>query len=120
MRTDFLRERFREIGEAADYLDFLLGLPGPERKKLVRAYARKGFRTSIKLEMKRTIRAIKLYATGSAEFMDHLPSQPVVYTGPGDTDSVIEMLESLIVGAGQRTVGVGKRRRRRPAARTGH
>lgn len=91
-----MKERFREIGEAADYLDHLLELKGPDRKKLVREYARRGFKTSVKLELKRTVRAIKLYAQGSAEFMDSLPSQPVIYTGPGDTERVIDMLESLV------------------------
>ncbi len=101
LRTDFLRERFKEIGEAAGYLDYLLNLTGPDRKKLVRDFAKRGFKTSIKLELKRTVRAIKLYAEGSAEFMDRLPSQPVIYTGAGDTERVIEMLESL-VGEGQK------------------
>ncbi|HEY3314114.1 MAG TPA: hypothetical protein VGL40_02360 [Bacillota bacterium] len=107
LRVDFLRERFREIVEAADYLDRLLEMKGPERRKLVRAYARKGFKTSVKLELKRTVRAIKLYAQGSAEMMDQLPSQPVIYTGAGDTSEVIEMLEALVTEAREAAAGNG-------------
>ncbi len=96
LRTDFLRERFRQINEAAEYLDHLLTMGGPERKKLLYRYAKRGFKTTVREEMIRTARSIAGMAGDTAEFMDQLASQPLIYTGPGDTDAVIEMLEGLV------------------------
>ncbi|MHB8926271.1 MAG: hypothetical protein ACYC9Q_01230 [Bacillota bacterium] len=99
LRTDSLRERFKDIAEAAEYLEYLLGLSGPERKKLLYRYRKRGFKTTVKDEMARTARSIAAKAKASAEFMDQLPSQPVIYTGPGDTEAVIRMLEALVTSA---------------------
>ncbi|MHB9058483.1 MAG: hypothetical protein ACYC53_06660 [Bacillota bacterium] len=96
LRTDFLRERFRDIAEAAEYLDHLLTLSAPERRKLLYRYAKQGHKTTVKKELIRTVQSIAGMAGETAEFMDQLPSQPLIYTGPGDTERVIEMLEGLV------------------------
>ncbi len=126
LRTDFLRERFKDIAEAAEYLEYLLGLSGPERKKLLYRYRKRGFKTTVKDEMARTARSIAAKAKASAEFMDQLPSQPVIYTGPGDTEAVIRMLEALVTSAlvkppaterpGRKTAGRSGRTQRRAGA----
>jgi len=96
LRTGFLGERFKEIAEAADYLERLLGLSGPERKKLLYQYAKRGHKTTVKEELRRTAHSIASKAREAADFMDQLPSQPLIYTGPGDTETVIAMLEGLV------------------------
>ena len=100
LRVGFVAERLAEIARAADYAQFLLDIdraqskhmPGDENAStLGHAPA-----LELDLEIRRCLRTIVHLSRDTARFLDRLPCQPLLYTGPEDTDTVIGYLERLL------------------------
>ncbi|MCL4426219.1 MAG: hypothetical protein M1299_00650 [Firmicutes bacterium] len=94
--AEFLREQLEEVYQASQYLKKLLQMTEEERAQLPQAYAGRGYDTSYEEEVERALEAILEKAEEAWRFMDGLSSAPIVYTGPGTTEEVIEMLERLL------------------------
>ncbi|HHY35609.1 MAG TPA: hypothetical protein GX510_08285 [Firmicutes bacterium] len=85
-----LMARFLRVGVFQDKLDRIIELCSSLRvEPEVARNAR----------MKQALDEIAGLALGIKEFMNSFPSEPLIWTGRGDTDEVIAMLESLVAAA---------------------
>jgi hypothetical protein len=96
LRVGFIQERLVEIAEAAEYAQALLELDEPARRRLQERLAKRGVRAEFEEEIRRSLRQIGRLSRDTARFLADLPCQPLLYTGPEDTEVVIRRLEQLV------------------------
>ncbi|MEW6080546.1 MAG: hypothetical protein AB1576_01900 [Bacillota bacterium] len=85
LRVGFLGERARELrGDAVRLKELLSGLELSDREPLAVR------------EIESLLRSIGKAAGEIQEFLDALPSEPLVWTGQGSTEEVMAMLEALV------------------------
>jgi len=93
----FIAEQINDIYEQARYLQKLLQLTLEEREELIDSYAAKGYYTTFESEIGKALNAVVEGSRQTCEFMNNLQCQPLIYTGDGDTDQVIDLLERLMI-----------------------
>lgn len=107
----FIAEQVNDIHEQAAYLKRLLQLTLEEREELIDSYASKGYYTTFEGEVEKALSAVVDGSRQICDFMNGLQCQPIIYTGDGDTDQVIDMLERLMA-LHQASMGVLPRQRK--------
>jgi len=94
--AELLQEQLEEIYQASKYLQQLLEMPEEERARLLDVFAQRGYVTTYENEVKKALEAVVRNSEAAWRFLDGLSSAPIIYTGPGSTEEVIEMLERLL------------------------
>jgi hypothetical protein len=89
-------EAIQELYEGCRYVEMLLGMSDTEQQRFIEANARKGVPTTVEEEVRRTAASMRETAQAAKEFLDGMQSQPVIYTGEGNTEEVLTMLERLL------------------------
>lgn len=97
LAAGFIREQLDDVRDNAEYLKRLLAMTDEERDLLVDRYAAQGYYTSFVREVEKALDAIVAGAREVHTFISNLSSQPIIYTGEGDTQQVIDMLERLLM-----------------------
>jgi len=93
----FVKERLTEVRDGLVYLHYLVHLGDEERERLQDEWRRKGKPRSLHQEMDATLHKLISSCEETCQFMEGLPSDPILYTGGGSTQQVIDMLEQLIL-----------------------
>ncbi len=86
----------KEVRESAEYLKRLLAMTEDERDLLVDRYAAQGYYTTFVREVEKALNGVVDGTRELDTFMNKLQCQPIIYTGEGDTQQVIDMLERLL------------------------
>lgn len=96
LRAGALVEGIAELREQAAYLRTLLQLSDQQRTALILRYEQEGYYTTFVQEVEKTLDAVVRGADELSRVIGEMPCEPLIYTGEGTTDEVIEMLDSLI------------------------
>lgn len=104
-----LRDDLQDLLEHARYMRHLLGLNIVAREEMVSGYVQEGYYTTYEAELEKTATRLEEGVRALVELMTQFPCEPLIYTGDGDTESVIAMLEQLLTDRRRRG---GERTRR--------
>lgn len=91
-----LRDDLQDLLEQARYMRHLLGMNLVAREEMVSGLVQQGYYTTYEAELEKTATRLE---EGTAELLDlvnRFPCEPLIYTGDGDTESVIALLEQLL------------------------
>lgn len=91
-----LRDDLQELLEHARYLRHLLGLNLVAREEMVSGYVQEGYYTTYEAELEKAAARLEEGARALVDLVTRFPCEPLIYTGDGDTESVIAMLEQLL------------------------
>ncbi len=98
LRAGIIKEQLDEIYDAAQYLWKLLQST-PQEQDSASLGPRDTSRAQGLLanpEISKALETILRTSESTKNFIDSLPCEPLIYTGEGDTESVILMLENLV------------------------
>lgn len=96
LAAGFLQEQLKDVRDKAEYLKRLLAMTEDERDLLVDRYAAQGYYTTFVREVENALNCVVDGARELDAFMNRLQCQPIIYTGEGETQQVIDMLERLL------------------------
>lgn len=96
LAAGFLQEQVDDLFENAQHLKRLLEMTESERSLLVDRYAAQGYYTTFLREVEKTLNSLVSGAGELHDFLTKLQCQPIIYTGEGETQQVVDMLERLL------------------------
>lgn len=102
LQAGALRDDLQDLLEQARHLRHLLGLNVVAREELVSGLAHHGQYTTYEAELEKTAIRLEERAAALMDLLTRFPCEPLIYTGEGDTESVIAMLEQLLSERRQR------------------
>lgn len=108
LQAGVLRDDLQDLVQHATYLKELLSLSPPDREAIVAEFARQGFYTTVDEELAKAAGHVHASAQELLDFLSRFPCEPLIYTGDGDTESVLAMLEQLLTEH-NRTTAVAER-----------
>lgn len=94
-----MRDDLTQILQQASELRRLLALTPDQRAALEQQRAEQGDLTSINEEIGVSLGAILEQTGDLITFLDRFESSPIIYTGEGSTEEVLEMLERAVAVA---------------------
>ncbi|MDQ7792830.1 MAG: hypothetical protein RDU89_00255 [bacterium] len=114
LRVGFIEERLAQIARAGEFAAALVDMDETARRRFLARLAEDGEPPSAQDEITRALRTIVRLSKDTSRFLANLPCQPLLYTGPESTDTVVRHLEYLV---GKEPVAATRtpRRRRRGA-----
>jgi len=92
----FIKDNMEELREGLQFLQRLLDSSAKERELILEEQARQGCYTTYDQLLWQTVGELLHVSQRTCDVLDDLPSDPVIYTGPGSTSEVIRMLERLM------------------------
>jgi hypothetical protein len=96
LSAGFLEEDLDELRHGLRFLQRLLNSSSEEREAILTEYAENNHFTTYDQLLRQTLDGLVYTAERAHNILAELPSDPLVYTGPGSTSDVIRMLEKLI------------------------
>lgn len=109
LQAGVLRDDLQDLLQHATYLKELLSLNPADREAIVAEFARQGFYTTVNEELEKAAGRVHAGAMELLDFLSQFPCEPLIYTGEGDTESVMALLEQLVTEHSQRAT-VAERR----------
>lgn len=96
LAVGFIRDALQEVLQQSSQLVTLSTMSEAERQQHSRARAAGGSALSSQAEVQQVAEELRESVQALLATLDRFESEPVIYTGPGDTASVLAMLEGLI------------------------
>ncbi|MHB9146241.1 MAG: hypothetical protein ACYC5Y_13000 [Symbiobacteriia bacterium] len=97
LAAGFLQEQLAELHEKAEQLKHLLEMNEHDRDLLVDRYAAQGYYTTYVREVEKALNTVVSASSDMHDFLSRLSCQPIIYTGEGETQQVVDMLERLLI-----------------------
>lgn len=96
LRAGMLLEGLAELREQASYLRTLLQLTDQQRTALILRYEQEGYYTTFGQEVEKTLGSLVSGAEELSGLVGNTPCEPLIYTGEGNTEQVIDLLDTLL------------------------